>query len=50
MIKSNKSTVWEENYGFANQYRCSLAIYLMKIALLSLHISIYRAIVPMVMY
>ena len=44
IIKSNNSTVWEGKGGFAKQYRCALAVYLVEIASLTFKISMDRAI------
>ena len=41
-IKANESNLWEETYGFENQYRCKSAVYLMKIISLKLRISTDR--------
>ena len=44
IIKENNSTVCEENIGFTKQYIRELAVYLMKIVLLTLKMSIYKSI------
>ena len=41
---SGMSTVREDTYGCANQYRCDLAIYLMAVLPYSYGIIMYRAI------
>ena len=43
IIKSNESTVWEKTVGCVKQYRCALAVCLMKIIFLTLKINIYRS-------
>ena len=43
ILKSNKSTAWEETYSFTNQYLCVLAAYLMEIVSLALNIIIYTS-------